>query len=103
MSSGLGFNPSNDGKLVRIPIPRLTEERRKEMVKLVKKMCEDTKIAIRNERRDANEKIKKLEKDKALSEDDAKRATDDIQKLTDTQIKALDEIAAAKEKELMEI
>jgi ribosome recycling factor len=103
MGSGLGFNPSNDGKIIRIPIPRLTEERRKEFVKLVKKMCEDTKIAIRNERRDANEKIKKLEKDKAISEDESKRAIDDVQKMTDANIKALDEIAAAKEKELMEI
>ena len=103
MSSGLGFNPSNDGKLIRIPIPRLTEERRKELVKLVKKMCEETKIAIRNGRREANDRIKKLEKDKGISEDDSKRATDEVQKLTDAQIKVLDDIAATKEKELMEI
>lgn len=103
MSSGLGFNPSNDGKLVRIPIPKLTEERRKEMVKLVKKMAEDNKIAMRNERRDANDKIKKLEKDKTISEDESKRAIDEVQKITDAQIKALDEVSAAKEKELMEI
>jgi ribosome recycling factor len=103
LSSGLGFNPSNDGKLVRIPIPKLTEERRKELVKLVKKMCEENKIAIRNERRDANDKIKKLEKDKGISEDESKRAVDEVQKLTDAQIKVLDDIAATKEKELMEI
>ncbi len=103
LSSGLGFNPSNDGKLIRIPIPKLTEERRKELVKLIKKMAEETKVAVRNERRDANEKIKKLEKDKAISEDESKRAQDEVQKQTDMQIKNIDEIAAAKEKELMEI
>ncbi|MDR2884626.1 MAG: ribosome recycling factor [Deferribacteraceae bacterium] len=103
LNGGLGLNPSNDGKLVRIPIPRLTEERRKDLVKVVKKMCEDTKIAVRNERRDANDKVKKLEKDKAISEDESKRAVDEIQKITDAQIKSLDEITAVKEKELMEI
>lgn len=103
MSSGLGFNPSNDGKLIRIPIPQLTEERRKEFVKLVKKMAEDSKVAIRNERRDANDKIKKKEKDKEISEDESKRGVDEVQKLTDASIKTVDNIAAAKEKELMEI
>ncbi|MDR0453208.1 MAG: ribosome recycling factor [Deferribacteraceae bacterium] len=105
LSSGLGFNPSNDGKLIRIPIPKLTEERRKEMVKLIKKMAEETKVALRNERRDANEKIKKLEKDKdnPISEDESKRALDEVQKLTDAQIKNIDDISVAKEKELMEI
>ena len=103
LSSGLGFNPSNDGKLIRIPIPKLTEERRKELVKLIKKMAEENKVALRNERRDANEKIKKQEKDKAVSEDDSKRAQDEVQKLTDAQIKNIDDIAAVKEKELMEI
>ena len=102
-SGGLGLNPSNDGNLIRIPIPQLTEERRKELVKLVKKMAEDTKVAVRNERRDANDKIKKLEKDKTISEDDSKRALDDVQKMTDAQIKQVDDIAAGKEKELMEI
>ena len=103
MGSGLGFNPSNDGRIIRIPIPQLTEERRKEFVKHAKKLCEDAKLAVRNERRDANEAIKKLEKNKEISEDEAKRTLDDIQKLTDNQIKALDDILAAKEKELMEI
>ena len=103
LSSGLGFNPSNDGKLIRIPIPKLTEERRKDLVKLIKKMAEENKVALRNERRDANEKIKKQEKDKAVSEDESKRAQDEVQKLTDAQIKAIDDIAAVKEKELMEI
>jgi ribosome recycling factor len=72
LSSGMGFNPSNDGKLIRIPVPQLTEERRKELVKLVKKMGEETKLAIRNERRSANDQIKKLEKNKEISEDDSK-------------------------------
>lgn len=103
MSSGLGFNPSNDGKIIRIPIPQLTEERRKDLAKLVKKMSEETKTAVRNERRDANEKIKKLEKDKEISEDDSKRGLDEIQKITDSQIKLIDEIVTVKEKELMEM
>ncbi len=103
LGSGLGLNPSNDGAMIRIPIPKLTEERRKDLVKLVKKLGEETKVAIRNERRDANDKVKKLEKDKTISEDDSKRAQDEIQKVTDTQIKSVDDIASAKEKELMEI
>lgn len=101
MNSGLGFNPSNDGKVVRIPIPQLTEERRKEFVKLVKKMAEDAKVVVRNERRDINDKIKKLEKDKAISEDESRKASDDAQKLTDNFIKEIDKIASDKEKELM--
>jgi ribosome recycling factor len=103
MASNLGLNPANDGNLIRIPIPQLTEERRKELGKLVKKMGEDAKVAIRNQRRDANEKIKKQEKDKACSEDEAKRGQDEIQKMTDNFVKQIDEISAAKEKELMEI
>lgn len=103
LGSGLGLNPSNDGAMIRIPIPKLTEERRKDLVKLVKKLGEETKVAIRNERRDANDKVKKLEKDKTISEDDSKRAQDEIQKVTDTQIKSVDDISSAKEKELMEI
>lgn len=101
--SNMGFNPSNDGKLIRIPIPQLTEERRKEIVKLVKKMGEDNKVAIRNLRRDGNDKIKKLEKDKEISEDDSKKFVDDIQKATDGFIKQVDEVTSAKEKEVMEI
>ncbi|MBQ3032956.1 MAG: ribosome recycling factor [Deferribacterales bacterium] len=103
LASQMGFNPSNDGKVIRVPFPQLTEERRKELVKIVKKMGEEAKISIRNERRDANDKVKKQEKNKEISEDDAKKLQDDIQKLTDTSIKKIDEITEAKEKEVMEI
>lgn len=102
-NSQMGFNPSNDGKVIRIPFPQLTEERRKELVKVVKKMGEDAKVAIRNERRDANDKIKKQEKDKEISEDDSKKLQEDIQKVTDDAVKKIDEITAVKEKEIMEI
>jgi ribosome recycling factor len=105
LASGLGLNPSNDGKIIRIPIPVLTQERRKELVKMVWKKCEDAKVVIRNERRDANESIKKLEKNKEnpVSEDEAKHIQNEIQKLTDAFIKNLDETAKVKEKELLEI
>lgn len=102
-NSNMGFNPSNDGKIIRIPVPQLTEERRKEIVKLVKKMAEDAKIAVRNLRRDGNDKIKKLEKDKEISEDDSKKYVDQVQTITDEYIKKVDEVTAAKEKEVMEI
>ncbi len=104
-TSQMGFNPSNDGKLIRIPFPQLTEERRKELVKVVKKMGEDAKVVIRNERRDANDKIKKSEKDKdaPISEDDSKRFQEEVQKITDETVKRIDEITAGKEKEIMEI
>ena len=102
-NSQMGFNPSNDGKIVRVPFPQLTEERRKELVKIVKKMGEDAKVAIRNERRDANDKIKKQEKDKEISEDESKKLQDDVQKVTDDAVKKIDEITAVKEKEVMEI
>ena len=82
-SSNMGFNPSNDGNIIRVPIPQLTEERRKEIMKMVRKMSEEAKIAIRNERRNGNDEIKKLEKEKEISEDDAKKALDQIQNLTD--------------------
>lgn len=103
MSSNLGFNPSNDGVMIRVPIPQLTEERRKELVKLIKKMAEDAKVVIRNIRRDANEMIKKLEKDKEISEDDAKKGTVKVQEITDEFIKKVDEVTAIKEKDIMEI
>ncbi len=103
LNSQMGFNPSNDGKVIRVPFPQLTEERRKELVKIVKKMGEDAKVAIRNERRDANEKIKKQEKNKEISEDESKKLQDDVQKQTDIAIKKIDEITDAKEKEVMEI
>lgn len=103
LNSGMGFNPSNDGKIIRIPVPQLTEERRRDLVKLVKKMGEDAKLAIRNERRDGNDKTKKLEKDKDISEDDSKRGIENIQELTNEYIKKVDTIAELKEKDIMAI
>lgn len=103
LKSDLGLTPINDGKTIRINIPMLTEERRKQLVKLVKKRAEDAKIAVRNIRRDANEELKKLEKEKHLSEDDAKKEHDEIQKITDSFIKKIDEVLANKEKEIMEV
>ena len=99
----LGLNPATQGDLIRVPTPPLTEERRKEMVKLVKVEAEDAKIAIRNIRRDANEGLKKLLKDKACSEDDERRAQDDVQKLTDKFVLEVDKLAAEKEKELLTV
>jgi len=103
MASDLGLNPSNDGKLVRIPIPPLTEERRKEMGKKVRQMGEDAKTAVRQIRRDANEELKKLEKEGSISEDDSRRAQDEVQKLTDAHTSQIDELTGNKEKELTEI
>jgi ribosome recycling factor len=101
--SDLGLNPSNDGKVIRVPIPPLTEERRKEIVKRLHHIAEDHRVALRNIRRDANEQLKKLLKDKLISEDDERRALDEIQKLTDSNIQKLDQAAKGKEKEIMEI
>lgn len=101
--SELGLNPSNDGKLIRVPVPALTEERRKEMVKRLHHMAEDHRISIRNVRRDSNEAVKKLLKDKLISEDEDRRAHDEIQKMTDGSITKLDGLAKAKEKEMMEV
>jgi ribosome recycling factor len=103
LKSDLGLNPASDGQLIRITIPPLTEERRKEMVKQVKRMGEDTKIAVRNSRRDANEALKKLEKSKEISEDELKRGEKEIQELTDQFVKKIDDVVAQKEKEVMEI
>jgi ribosome recycling factor len=103
LAANIGLTPQNDGKVVRIPLPPLTEERRKEMVKLIKKMGEETKIAVRNHRRDANEELKKQEKAKTLSEDDTKKAMDQVQKKTDDKVAEVDKIIAAKEKEIMTI
>ena len=103
MKSDLGLTPMNDGKVIRINIPTLTEERRKQLVKVVKKRAEEGKVAIRNIRRDANEDLKRLEKDKHLSEDDAKKEHDEIQKLTDAFIRKIDEVLEHKEKEIMEV
>ncbi|MRX09563.1 ribosome recycling factor [Pseudoduganella sp. FT25W] len=99
----LGLNPASQGDMIRVPTPPLTEERRKEMVKLVKGEGEDAKIAVRNIRRDANEGLKKLVKDKAISEDDERRGTDDIQKLTDKFIVDIDKMLAEKEKEVLTV
>jgi ribosome recycling factor len=99
----LGLNPSNDGNIVRVPIPMLTEERRKELVKLCKKTAEDARVAIRNIRRDYIEMLKKVEKDEHLSEDDRKRGEQEVQKITDKFIKDVDDIFARKEKEVMEV
>ena len=99
----LGLNPSTQGDMIRVPTPPLTEERRKEMVKLVKSEAEDAKIAIRNIRRDANEGLKKLLKDKAISEDDERRAQDEIQKLTDKFVAEVDKLVTDKEKEVLTV
>jgi ribosome recycling factor len=101
--SDLGLNPATHGDVIRVPTPPLTEERRKEMVKLVKSEAEDAKIAIRNIRRDANEALKKLLKDKACSEDDERRAQDDVQKLTDKFVLEVDKLVAEKEKEVLTV
>jgi ribosome recycling factor len=101
--SDLGLNPSSQGDMIRVPTPPLTEERRKEMVKLVKGEAEDAKIAIRNIRRDANEQVKKLVKDKLASEDDERRSSDEIQKLTDKFVADVDKLVAEKEKEVLTV
>jgi ribosome recycling factor len=102
-ASDLGLNPANDGKVIRIPVPPLTEERRKELVKKLNHMAEEHRVALRNIRRDANEALKKLLKDKLISEDDERRGLDEVQKLTDSYIAKLDQMAKAKEKEILEI
>lgn len=99
----LGLNPMNDGKLIRVPVPSLTEERRKEMVKHLNKMLEEHRTAVRNIRRDGNEAIKKAMKDKKITEDEERRAMDEIQKLTDDEIKKMEELAKGKEKEVMQV
>lgn len=101
--ANIGINPSNDGKCVRLAIPQVTEERRKELTKTVKKMGEDSKVAIRNLRRDANDELKKLEKNHEITEDDLKKALDDVQKATDKTTKEIDQVVADKEKEIMEV
>ncbi len=102
-AADLGLNPNNDGRIIRIPVPPLTEERRREIVKRLHSVAEDHKVAARNVRRDANENIKKLLKDKVISEDDDRRAHDEVQKLTDGYISKVDQAAKAKEKEIMEL
>ncbi|HTG73213.1 MAG TPA: ribosome recycling factor [Terriglobia bacterium] len=102
-ASDLGLNPSNDGRLIRIPIPPLTEERRKTLAKHVHKVLEDHRTAVRNIRRDGNDHLKKMLKDKTISEDDEKKGLDEIQKLTDDFIKKLEDVARAKETEIMKV
>jgi ribosome recycling factor len=103
LKSDLGLTPMNDGKIIRINIPPLTEERRKQLVKTVKKKAEEAKVAVRNIRRDANEELKKLEKEKHISEDVVKKSQDEIQKITDSYITKVDDVLANKEKEIMEV
>ena len=103
LKSDLGLNPTNDGSIIRIAIPALTEERRKELVKVVKKEAEEAKIAIRNIRRDGNEDLKKLEKNGEITEDDLRGYSEDIQKMTDQHISKIDDITKDKEKEILEV
>lgn len=103
MKSDLGINPSNDGNVIRLAIPQLTEERRKDLVKIVKKRGEEAKVAIRNIRREANDIIKQAEKEKLVSEDEGKKGNEDIQKITDKGVKDIDAILYAKEKDVMEV
>src|SRR5438445_822849 len=102
-SSDLGLNPANDGKIIRVPIPPLTQERRKEIVKRLHNIAEEHRVALRNIRRDANENVKRLLKDKLISEDDERRALDEIQKMTDGRIQKVDQAAKTKEKEILDI
>jgi len=102
-SSDLGLNPMNDGKLIRVPVPALTQERRQDMVKHLHKILEEHRTAVRNIRRDGNDGIKKALKDKKVTEDEEKRSLDEIQKLTDDEIKKMEEMSKAKEKELVEL
>jgi ribosome recycling factor len=103
LAANLGLNPANDGTIIRVPIPPLSEERRRELVKLTKKFGEEGKVAIRNVRRDAIEHLKKAEKDEHISEDERKRAEEEAQKMTDKHIKEVDQLLAQKEKEIMEV
>ncbi len=103
MKSDLDLTPTNDGKLIRINIPPLTEERRKQLVKLVKKRAEECRVSVRNIRRDINEELKKIEKDEHVSEDETKNSLDDVQKITDSYVKKIEEVLDHKEKEIMEV
>jgi ribosome recycling factor len=103
LNANIGLTPTNDGKLIRLSLPALTEERRKEIVKQLKKMAEEGKIALRNIRRDSIDSLKKLEKDKKISEDDLKRAEKEVQDMTNSFVVKVDEVFAAKEKEVMEV
>lgn len=103
LKSALGLTPNNDGKVIRIPIPDLTEDRRKDLVKLVRRLAEDSRASIRNARRESNETVKKAEKNGDVSEDDSHRIMDEVQKVTDEYVKKIDEILKAKEEEIMEV
>ena len=103
LEANVGFTPQNDGKVIRITMPPLTEDRRKEMVKMIKKLGEETKVAIRNHRRDANEEVKKQEKDKLLSTDESKKLQEQVQKKTDDKVAEVDKVISGKEKEIMTI
>lgn len=101
--SEMGFNPSNDGNVITVPIPPLTQERRQEMVRLLKRKAEDSKVAVRNVRREGVDSLRKMERDKAISQDENRRSQDSLQKTTDAHIKTIDEVAATKEGEIMEV
>jgi ribosome recycling factor len=103
LTSDLGLTPNNDGKVIRIPIPELTEERRKNLVKVVRRLAEDTRVSVRNIRREANEQVKKGEKDGDVPEDESHRIIDEVQKVTDDYIKKIDEFLKAKEQDIMEV
>lgn len=103
LKSDLGLTPSSDGVIIRLSIPQLTQQRRAELAKVIHKKAEEARVAVRNIRRDANDAVKKLEKDKSISEDETKKAQEDMQKLTDKYIKEIDVVMAAKEKEIMEV
>jgi ribosome recycling factor len=103
MESDLGLTPSNDGQLIRLPIPQLTEERRKELVRLVHKMAEEARVAVRNVRRDVLNELKRAEKEGDVSRDELNRAQDEVQKLTDAEIKSVDDLMRRKEQEIMEV
>lgn len=103
MASGLGLTPTNDGKIIRVPIPPLTEERRKDLIKLCKKHGEDTRIALRNIRREGNEELKRLHKETKLSEDDLRKAEAEVQKITDQYVQKVDQLLKKKEEEILEI
>jgi ribosome recycling factor len=103
MESDLGLNPSNDGTTIRLPLPQLTEERRKELVKVAHRMAEESRVAVRNVRRDVLNEMKRAEKDGEVSKNDLGRAQDDVQKLTDAEVKTVDEMLARKEAEIMEV
>jgi len=103
MQSDLGINPSNDGKIIRLAIPQLTEERRKELNKLVKKTGEEAKVALRNQRREANDKLRKMQKNNEISEDELRKAEEEVQKITDQYIEMVEEMVEKKEKEILEV